>query len=199
MYSNLEFALADALNAYITAEFNAGNLDTDKLKKVSDRWTQKGRPGVVGFRYDVETQLELVRLHASKFRFYGRNTAVSHVVGNIDIMMANARAMRVRTFCQPDSVIAKQLADTQILFGIIGCEHPEQMRLADVVTFFKNIADRESFYDAKMEARTSVGSDPSQSSQNQHGGGGGARNERKPESWHRDSFGYGPVGKPNNS
>lgn len=45
--------------------------------------------------------------------------------------------MRIRTFCQPDTVIAKQLLDAQSLFNLIGCYEQQQIQLAEVIQFFK--------------------------------------------------------------
>lgn len=54
LYCELEFLLTTVLDGYITSQFNAGRLDADKYKKVVDGWQQRGRPKVVGFRYDLE-------------------------------------------------------------------------------------------------------------------------------------------------
>lgn len=46
---------------------------TDKIKMIGDAWAQQGRsPRLVGFRYDLEMQLELVNLHIDEFVFFGR-------------------------------------------------------------------------------------------------------------------------------
>lgn len=156
LYCELEFALTNALNNYITCQFNAGLLDADKLKKIADSWQQKGRPKVVGFRYDLETQLELVRLHAAQFRFYSRSITIAMLNGNLEMMKVNARAIRIRTFCQPDTVIAKQLLDAQGLFNILGCSEREQIQLAEIVQFFKTVLERERFFQAKRADRDSA-------------------------------------------
>ncbi|KAL1865256.1 hypothetical protein VTK73DRAFT_5417 [Phialemonium thermophilum] len=189
LYCELEYGLTCALNNYITDQFNAGRLDADKLKRVADSWQQKGRPRVIGFRYDLETQLELVRLHVGEFRFYGRpastdrNAAghssrshgsdipaasnspiVAHVTGTtaaatvlcgiLDMMKVDARAIRIRTFCQPDTVIAKQLSDAQGLYAILGCSEPERVQLAEIVQFFRAALERERYYSRQQrEAR----------------------------------------------
>jgi hypothetical protein len=150
LYCELEFALTTALNNYITCQFNAGRLDADKLKKISDGWARNGRPKVVGFRYDLETQLELVRLHVGEFRFYTRPAAIATLSATLDMMKVNARVIRVRTFCQPDTVIAKQLLDTQGLYNILGCPEPEQIQLAEITQFFKAILERERFYHQQL-------------------------------------------------
>ncbi|KAF4483394.1 hypothetical protein FAGAP_11844 [Fusarium agapanthi] len=144
LYCELEFNLSTALNNYITVQLDKGRLVPDKLKKVADAWHNKGRPKVVGFRYDLETQLELINLHADDFRFYGRRQADPVEIGGLlHAMKVNARAMCVRTLCQPDSVIAKQLVDTQSTFKMIDVPDYQQRALADIAQFFKVIVERE--------------------------------------------------------
>ncbi|KAL8365815.1 hypothetical protein RB595_004542 [Gaeumannomyces hyphopodioides] len=143
-YCELEFLVTTALEAYITAQFNAGRLQPVKLNKVAEGWRHKGRPRVVGFRYDIETQLGLVLLHLHDFKFYGAECgSAAAVTGVLEMMRADARAMRVRTFCQPDLVMAKQLLDAQKLFNILGCPDHLQIQLHQVVRFFKLVLARE--------------------------------------------------------
>lgn len=147
LYCELEFLLTTALDGYISSQFSAGRLEADKYKKVVDGWQARGRPKVVGFRYDLETQLDLVMLHGEDFRFYGKRAGlVAAVNGVLDMMRVDARAMRIRTFCQPDTVIAKQLLDAQSLFNLIGCCEQQQIQLAEVIQFFKVILEREQNY-----------------------------------------------------
>ncbi|KAF5641820.1 hypothetical protein F25303_6775 [Fusarium sp. NRRL 25303] len=144
LYCELEFNLSTALNDYITVQLDKGRLVPDKLKKVADAWHNKGRPKVVGFRYDLEAQLELINLHVDDFRFYGRRQADPVEIGGLlHAMQVNARAMCVRTLCQPDSVIAKQLVDTQSTFKMLDVPDYQQRALADIAQFFKVIVERE--------------------------------------------------------
>ncbi|KJZ78870.1 hypothetical protein HIM_01643 [Hirsutella minnesotensis 3608] len=144
MYCELEYHLTSALNDFMTAELDKGHLVPDNLKKVSDAWANQGRPKVVGFRFDLETQLQLVALHVNDFNFYGRRQG-SHIeiTGLLDAMKTNARQMRVRTFCQPDSVIAKQLVDSQSLFNMINAADVPQIAMAEIAQFFRVIVERE--------------------------------------------------------
>lgn len=146
LYCELDFILASALNSYITCQFNAGRLDADKLKRISDGWQHRGRPKVVGFRYDLETQLDLVRMHVGEFRFYSRHVTEAAIYGIIDMMRVNARSMRIRTYCQPDTVISKQILDTQALMNIIGCSEDEHVALASVTQFYKDALAREKVF-----------------------------------------------------
>ncbi|PHH83165.1 hypothetical protein CDD82_3330 [Ophiocordyceps australis] len=147
LYCELEFHLTTALNDYMAAEFDRGHLIPDNLKRISDWWTSHGRPRVIGFRFDLETQLELVSLHVNDFNFYGRRQSNPvEICGLLDAMKTNARQMRVRTFCQPDSVIAKQLVDAQSLFNLINVSNVQQVALAEIAQFFKVIVERERDY-----------------------------------------------------
>lgn len=145
LYCELDFHLACSLNDYITAEFARGHLVPDNLKKISDQWNEQGRPRVVGFRFDIETQLELISLHINEFSFYGRRQSnPSEISGLLHSMKINARAMRVRTFCHPDSVIAKQLVDSQSLFNLLNVSNAQQLALSEIAQFFKTIIQRET-------------------------------------------------------
>lgn len=154
LYGELEYHLTSALNTFITLQLEKGRLATDKLKKVVDGWLAQGRPRVVGFRYDLETQLELVMLHAEPstggngagcyFVFCGRRQGnPSEVAGLLHTMRVNARAMRIRTFCQPDSVIAKQLVDARSLFDMLGIDRSTSACLTEMADFFQICRDRE--------------------------------------------------------
>lgn len=144
LYCELEFILSNALDSYIKSQLNGGRLDPDKLKKISDAWSSKGRPRVVGFRYDLETQLELVSLHSGQFRFYGTHQVnESAISGLLGAMRGNARTVRVRTLCQPDSVVAKHILDAQSLLRLIGAVESLQISLAEVGQFFKVVLERE--------------------------------------------------------
>ncbi|KAK1998874.1 hypothetical protein LX36DRAFT_718159 [Colletotrichum falcatum] len=152
LYCELEFHISNALHSYITNELNHGRLNPDKLKKIADGWNQKGRPRVVGFRYDLETQLELVHLHIDEFRFFGRRQSNPlEIAGLLHAMKVNARSLRIRTYCQPDSVIAKQLVDSQSLCNTIGCSEAQQIAIAEIAQFFKVIVEREQTYRAQLE------------------------------------------------
>lgn len=145
LYCELEYHLSNALNSYIASQLDRGNLVAQKLQRIAESWSQLGRPRVIGFRYDLETQLDLVHLHIEEFVFHGRRQSnPSEISGLLQAMKTNARAMRVRTFCQPDTVIAKQLVDAQSLFHLIGVGSAQNKALSEVAHFFKVIVERET-------------------------------------------------------
>ncbi|KAL1835621.1 hypothetical protein VTJ49DRAFT_6331 [Mycothermus thermophilus] len=158
LYCELEFVIATALNDYLTAQFNAGRLQADRLSKIDEDWQRKGRARVVGFRYDMETQLDLVRAHVHDFKFHthggqvfappaGTSTAgpptTATVLSTIDTAKAIARTLRVRTYCAPDMVIAKQLLDCQGLFNLLGCPDHQQIKLAEIMAFFRAAVEKQ--------------------------------------------------------
>ncbi|KAK1829255.1 hypothetical protein QBC39DRAFT_384307 [Podospora conica] len=134
--NELEYAMTGALAQYLTDQFNGGRIDAAILKR--------GRPRVVGFRFDLETQLELVRLHIQEFKFYGHAATKTAVLGVLDMATTNARVLRVRTFCQPDTVLAKQLLDAQAVFNLLGCPDEQQWALAEVTAYYKAAIERET-------------------------------------------------------
>lgn len=156
LYCEFEFVLTAALNDYISAQFNSGRLEADKLRRVAEDWQRKGRPKVVGFRYDMETQLDLVRMHVNDFKFYSRVAATTAILGIIDTMKSNARVLRIRTYCQPDTVIAKQLLDSQSLFNILGCPEEQHIKLAEIVAFFKAAIERERLRALQIQQQQQV-------------------------------------------
>lgn len=191
LYCELEFLLTTALDSYIASQFNAGRLDADNYKKVVDGWQARGRPKVVGFRYDLETQLDLVLLHGEDFRFYGKRACLLGAVnGVLDMMRVDARAMRIRTFCQPDTVVAKQLLDAQSLFNLIGCCEQQQIQLAEVIQFFKVILEREQNY-----RRDEVIGQPSQEDTHWRGSGhsGGTGSDSHPKKSHSTKASDSPA------
>ncbi|KAK8107979.1 uncharacterized protein PG998_009992 [Apiospora kogelbergensis] len=164
LYCELEYSLSNTLDLYIKTQLNGGRLDPAKLKKVSDGWAAKGRPRVIGFRYDLETQVELVRLHLYQFRFYhsynsshqpqhresllggaggGSEESTTAIDAVLYAVKCNARVMRVRSLCQPDSVIAKHVLDAQALLGLLGAAEGMHRSLAEVSQFFKVVVERE--------------------------------------------------------
>ncbi|KAI0884834.1 uncharacterized protein GGS22DRAFT_164445 [Annulohypoxylon maeteangense] len=144
LYCELEFILSNALSAYINLQLHSGRLNPHIHARISDAWEQKGRPKVIGFRYDLETQIEMIAAHIGSFRFYGPHQANHDVIkGCLYGMKVNARAMRIHTYCQPDPVIAKHVLDAQGLMVLLDSPESVQLPLAEVSQFFKVVLERE--------------------------------------------------------
>ncbi|PHH73241.1 hypothetical protein CDD83_4793 [Cordyceps sp. RAO-2017] len=100
LYCELEFHLTTALNEYITAELDKGHLVPGNLKKVSDGWKSQGRPKVVGFRYDLETQLHLLVDAQSLFNLVNvsnvQQAALAEVVQFFEVIVEREQDQRER-------------------------------------------------------------------------------------------------------
>ncbi|KAI1139784.1 hypothetical protein F5Y05DRAFT_411968 [Hypoxylon sp. FL0543] len=156
LYCELEFVLSNTLSGYINIQLHSGRLDPHILAKISDAWEQKGRPKVTGFRYDLETQVDMIAAHVGTFRFYGpHQTDQDMIKGLLYGMKMNARVMRVRTYCQPDPVIAKHILDAQALAQLLDSPESVQVPLAEVAQFFKVVIERERDARMKREAEQS--------------------------------------------
>ncbi|KAF2999179.1 hypothetical protein E8E14_005268 [Neopestalotiopsis sp. 37M] len=143
IYCELEYALSEALDLYIKSQHNGGRLNPDKLKTISDKWFAKGRPRVLGFRYDLETQLDLIGLHVDEFRFYGpAQLTDSAVAGLLSVMKGNARTMRVRHLAQPDAVVVKHILDAQALLRMLASDESLQMAVVECSEFYKRAFER---------------------------------------------------------
>lgn len=144
LYCELEYYLQTALNDFISCELERGHLVPDNLKKISDRWYHEHKSRVVGFRFDIETQIDLILLHADTFTFVNQTKSHGSSVKQVlrDMKRA-AREMRVRTFCQPDNVIEKILESARALGGIIKVSEAVHEALEEVFYFFRTISGRE--------------------------------------------------------
>ncbi|KAI0015077.1 hypothetical protein F4780DRAFT_765656 [Xylariomycetidae sp. FL0641] len=144
LYADLEFTLSNALDTYIHAQLNGGRLEANKLKRVADAWAARGRPRVIGFRYDLETQIELVLSHVMDFRFYGTiATDPPAMLGLLHAMKTDARSIRLHTYCHPDTVIAKHIMDSQALLHMLGSAEACRRAIEKCAIMFRAITERE--------------------------------------------------------
>lgn len=156
LYCELEFILSNTLSGYINGQLHLGRMNPHIHAKIADSWAQMGRPKVIGFRYDLETQIDMIYAHIGNFRFHGPHYADGHIVkGLLYGMKMNARNMRIRTHCQPDSVIAKHILDSQALMQLLNSPPELQTSLAEVCQFFRTIIEVRQEKQEKEEAAKS--------------------------------------------
>ncbi|KAI1480561.1 hypothetical protein F4774DRAFT_424818 [Daldinia eschscholtzii] len=158
LYCELEFILSNTLSGYINGQLHLGRLNPHVHAKIADSWAQMGRPKVIGFRYDLETQIDMLYAHIGSFRFHGPHYADCHIVkGLLYGMKMNARTMSVRTLCQPDSVVAKHILDSQALMQLLNSPPELQTALAEVCQFFRTIIEvRQDKHEKEEVAEPSV-------------------------------------------
>lgn len=108
-------------NEYLQTQQHFHRMSPSSVAKVAQTWIAKNRPQVMEFLYDQQTQRDLVLYNLKTFRFYGSNS--ENVVALNSMLLAwkqLGKEMSVRTFCTPDSVIRKQLYDSNKVLEMLG-------------------------------------------------------------------------------
>jgi len=126
-YFQLELILSMETNGFLIREFYDERISIDSVKRTVDLWKQKGRTQVVGFRYDLQTQRDLIMMNTGTMHFAGitsRNQA--KLFSTLAAWRVLAKEVSIRTFCQPDSVIKKHLHDAEKILELVDA-HPDSM------------------------------------------------------------------------
>lgn len=125
-YMQLELLLNITTNNFLQHELACGRVLAASIKTVSTQWAAKGRPQVLGFRYDLSTQRELVGLNADTMHFNGINAfSRTRLLAVMAAWKVLAREVAVRTFCQPDSAVKKHLHDAEGVLVVVGAGDDE--------------------------------------------------------------------------
>lgn len=129
----LELSLVHTANSFLMNQFRQGRMALESIKKVSDSWRGRGRPGVIEFMYDQATQRELVVANQHHFRFHGERAADDI---RINSMLYNwkqvSNLMAIRTFCDADTVILKLIFDIEQILELLGATEPIMLRLQHI-------------------------------------------------------------------
>lgn len=133
----VELMLVHTGNSFLMSQFRQGRIAVDSIKKTFDFWKSKGRPIVIEFMYDQETQRDLVAVNQHNFRFHGDRAGDR--AGDelrINSMLYNwkqvATSMSVRTFCNPDTIILKLLFDVEQILELLGASEAILLRLQQI-------------------------------------------------------------------
>ncbi|KAH7021222.1 uncharacterized protein B0I36DRAFT_393511 [Microdochium trichocladiopsis] len=141
----VEVNAVTSLSAFIHKQNLLNLMDHNKMKKIEDMWVAKGNMKPTYYRYNFRTQIDILIAHVDKFRFHGpsqNNPAV--IAGILHSAKQNARSIMVRACGQPDSVIAKQIIDCQILLELIDASPEAQSAVMEVAYYFNIIVEREA-------------------------------------------------------
>lgn len=147
LYCELRFLLHQATDAFLRDMWSKGFLSVSRLKKIDDVYVGHGRPRVLGFFYDFETQLSLVLIHAehAEFQFFGpKRFDRAAILSCLRAALVDARQMQVHNYCFNDTVIAKHLIDAHLLLEFFGSGPEHYGILAKCGIFFKKYIDFES-------------------------------------------------------
>lgn len=143
----IEIMLTEAMSFFLNREDTRHLVDMTKMKHINDQWIAEGNPIPVFFRYNLLTQINICFAHLHKFIFYSpaRNNPAA-VAGVLTAARQIARVLSVRSFGQPDSVLAKLIIDSRTLL-LLTDEKENAQRLKDldeVARFFYCIVHREA-------------------------------------------------------
>lgn len=129
----LELLLNISINNFLQTEHKNSRLLPTSIRETSQKWSAKGRPQVLGFRYDLSTQRELIGLNISTLHFSGINAFSSaRLQGVLASWKVLAREIGVRTFCQPDSAVKKHLFDAEKVLEIVGASEDCMMAFQEL-------------------------------------------------------------------
>lgn len=121
LFGEIDLLLTTVANSYLMDQKEANLLTVASVDTVRKRWAARGRAQVVEFRYDLPTQLELVRANMDRLHFFGTDAEswmrrAAMLNGWKDV----ARELGVRSFCSADSAVRKLLSDSYLLLEMLG-------------------------------------------------------------------------------
>ena len=130
VYSEIELMLSTLANAFLIEEKVAGRISPALVQKIQSEWFNKNRPPVLEFRYDLETQLALVRLNFQTMKLRGPSSEDSmQRAVFVNCWKGIARELSIRTYCAPDSALKKLMHDSHRLFELLGAQLPTFLKL----------------------------------------------------------------------
>lgn len=126
LYSEVELMICATANHFLKHQQYRGRIAPATLAKVAQGWVSKSRLQVIEFRYDQQTQRDLVLYNIKAFKFHGPDAddpivlnAMMHAWKHL------GKDMSIRTFCTPDRVVRKHLFDINKVLEMLGA--PEVM------------------------------------------------------------------------
>lgn len=132
-YMQLELLLNVETNRFLMKQLQFGHISVESVKQIVNTWAHKGRPQVIGFRYDLATQRDLVELNMETLGFNGVSGLDRvRLISILTTWKTLAREISIRTFCQPDSVVKKHLHDAEKVLELIDAEAESMTAFQDV-------------------------------------------------------------------
>lgn len=126
LYSEVELMICATANHFLKHQQYRGRIAPATLAKVAQGWASKNRPQVIEFRYDQQTQRDLVLYNVKAFRFHGPDADDPIVLNSMMHAWKHlGKDMSIRTFCTPDSVVRKHMIDINKVLEMLGA--PEVM------------------------------------------------------------------------
>lgn len=113
-------------NHFLKHQQYRGRIAPATLVKVAQGWASKNRPQVIEFRYDQQTQRDLVLYNIKAFGFHGPDADDPIILNSMMHAWKHlGKDMSIRTFCTPDSLVRKQMLNIGKVLEMLGA--PEVM------------------------------------------------------------------------
>ncbi|MCJ1324102.1 hypothetical protein MMC10_000764 [Thelotrema lepadinum] len=158
LYGELELLLQTVANNYLHTQKELGHLSPSSVAKVSKAWHNKNRPQVLEFRFDLGTQLDLVRLNSTTLTFYGpRSADPLHKAALFNSWKGVARELGVRTFCNPDAAVKKMVHDSYKMLEMLGAKTPVFLMLQGLQQRVLRRIEEEVVLKPRRERKVRVG------------------------------------------
>ena len=133
LYSEVELMICATANSFLTLQQDEGRMSIEALSDLLQSWAMKGRPQVIEFMFDQQTQRELIVNNIKSFRFFGPNAENLISVNSMaHAWKTLAREMNIRTFCSPDAVVKKHLHDSYRVLETLGAPSVTMMAFLEM-------------------------------------------------------------------
>lgn len=131
----LELIISIETNNFLMHEFNQGRVSIASVRAIVEQWRNKGRPQVLGFRYDLATQRELIGMNSETLHLAGINSFTKmKLLSVLAAWKVLAKEVSVRTFCQPDSAVKKHLHDAEKVLELVHASDDSMLAFQEMRT-----------------------------------------------------------------
>ena len=132
-------------NKFLKNELKAGRVSLEATVKLTNGWKARNRAQVVEFQFDQLTQCEFISWHMDEFRFYGPCAEDPIALqAMFKAWKTLAKEMSVRTHCNPDSMLKKQMTDIYKILELLGAATVTFLAFQELhVTALKTMEDKE--------------------------------------------------------
>ncbi|KAI9723961.1 MAG: hypothetical protein M1812_000679 [Candelaria pacifica] len=133
LYSEVELMICATANSFLLNQKRHGLMSIESITKIVDHWKNRGRPQVIEFQFDQQTQRDLVLYNIKAFRFCGPQADDALAINSMmHSWRSVAKEMSVRTFCTPDSVIRKHMFDIYKILELLGAPEVTFLAFQDI-------------------------------------------------------------------
>ena len=125
--------LVTTCNQLLVRENNAGRITQDSIIALEAKWAAQGRPAVLEFQYDNETQRSLITVNLTTIKLHGMCNEDTGVLNrNILAWLALVQVLKLRLYCHSDATIRKFLHEALLVIEMLGAPSVTRLALEDL-------------------------------------------------------------------